>query len=359
MYTLDTFSATIIASSADAVLQAGIVILIIAIGVGGVILWLMIRHWGPAIQRLANAMDQEISAVEKSVEALNENARAQVQRNQRHSSSVRHTLSNMQTLGVITDDLGRQVNKLQQITQQLASETPHHGGHATSLAQHAIHSAERLSSTVHHARQTYQELQEAISEFAAESSDLRVLSEENGRKADALTGAVRRIHSTLDSNRPAIGSHRTSRKVNGDEHSSRRVSARVPLSETPDRREASPSIYDDDRFTYERSGDDRRERNDRHDRAEPLAARSPARPRRYDTEDADILPSTPRPSPRESRRPTYARENRRDLDYVPPDPRFPVDSREPPLRRSPAESPRAWEPPDRRRSPDTRDDWMQ
>ena len=135
------------ASLSDALMHFGMVLLLLAVGVAGVIIWLTLRQWGPALRQLSTIVDREMREAEHSAEGLQHNAQAQMKRVYRQAASVRGALDGVKSLHSLSVDIEQRAHDLRQLAHHMAAESSVHGVASDDFARYAISSADQLAET--------------------------------------------------------------------------------------------------------------------------------------------------------------------------------------------------------------------
>jgi len=300
-----------LASVTDIVVQAGLVMLLVALFIAGVVTWVIMRRWGPALRQLSTIVDKEVGDAERSVEAINEKVNGQVKRVSRQGAAIRQAVNEVRSLTHFTRDIEERTTDLRKLAQQMAAESSQHGGSSMTLAEHVVTSTEQLTVTVEQLRKTYNHLLHTVNQFATEADGARAVNEEVERHIRDASGAIARVN---------VATHDP--RLRGKQSRTRTAPPRIDEPPIEPVRRRYP---DDDAWPAEREQDrdrdrPRRTRPEDRDRVDQSPDRLPL------FNEVDEVPrrrqSRMRP-PEEHDRSTPA-ERLQQRDYIPPDPRFPT-----------------------------------
>ncbi len=354
-----------LASLADTLMQLIMVLLLTAVCVAVVVVWLMLRRWGPALRSMMSMVEREVSQVERTAGAINQSANAQIKRVYSQGASVRGAIEGVHSLRAVITDLDQHTEKLKRLANQIAADPSFHGD-SLLLARDASERAMDLTQTSKRAHQTYRKLLTSVQQLAVEADALRENGEEASRNAQLLTGAMERVrHVVRDGHAvpPEMRQRERATRSNRDGSGRRRDAASERYrSDEPERRPASAQDERDAVPSRLSARDDR----------EDYAGRRPRGSRDESTpplEDPRPPPRARRPAVEESAPPRYERDESPSLYYSSVHPAQQPSQHQPAYQqwedphlsggRSREEDPRRRPPPDqRRRRPDEDPGWM-
>jgi uncharacterized protein YoxC len=236
------FDAPLLASLTDTLMQLIVVLLLMAVCVAIVIVWLVMRRWGPALKHLTNVVEREIHQVERTANAISQSANAQAKHLYRQGASVRGAIEGVRSLHSLVLDLDQHADDLRKLARQMESSSSIDGASLT-LAQHAVSSADQLMHTAKRAQQTYRKLLTSVQELAEDASALRETGQEAERNAVLLTGAMERVRVAVHEPRhaePAARRHAREDRDDWQDHPARAARGESRRFASDDRRASDP-----------------------------------------------------------------------------------------------------------------------
>ena len=202
-------------SLTDTIMQFGMLVLLVAVGIAGGVVWLAVRRWGPALRHLSSVVDRELGQAEHSADLLQKSAQAQMKRVYRQAASVRGALDGVKSLGSLTKEIEERARDLQGIAQQMATDSTTFDA-SIDLAQYTVNSADELAHTAERAAHTYRKLVSSLDQLISETEGQRDLHEESERHVRELTGAVERVRHAVADQRGAARAPRQTMHPSGN-----------------------------------------------------------------------------------------------------------------------------------------------